>query len=148
MMKTLKSIFAFAIAVIVGRAGTEHHAAIEPRNQRPRLLSSAEITRVLVRACGNCHSNHTDWPWYSHVRRSPGGSHRTSAKAGRSWISPSGKHIRRGKSVTNWKPCADSYRRAGCHRASTLRFIQRQNSPKRIRKQSVLGRRSTRTAAR
>jgi hypothetical protein len=21
----------------------------------------------LVRACGNCHSNHTDWPWYSHV---------------------------------------------------------------------------------
>jgi heme-binding protein len=23
--------------------------------------------QVLVRACGNCHSNHTDWPWYSHV---------------------------------------------------------------------------------
>jgi Haem-binding domain len=22
---------------------------------------------VGLRACGNCHSNHTDWPWYSHV---------------------------------------------------------------------------------
>src|ERR1700736_4846747 len=68
MMKVLKSMFALAaIAVIVGQTGTEYDAAIEARNQVPRLLSNPEITGVLVRACGNCHSNHTDWPWYSHV---------------------------------------------------------------------------------
>lgn len=37
------------------------------RNQVPRLLSNPEMPGVLVRACGNSHSNHTDWPWYSHV---------------------------------------------------------------------------------
>jgi hypothetical protein len=68
MMKALKSMFASAaIAVIVGQTGTEYDAAIEARNQVPLLLSNPEITGVLVRACGNCHSNHTDWPWYSHV---------------------------------------------------------------------------------
>jgi Haem-binding domain len=68
MMKALKSMFALAtIAVIVGQTGSEYHAAIEPRNQVPRFLSNPEIRRVLVPACGNCHSNHTDWPWYSQV---------------------------------------------------------------------------------
>ena len=67
-MKALKSMFALAtIAVIVGQTGSEYHAAIEPRNPVPRLLSNPEIRRVLVPACGDCHSNHTDWPWYSQV---------------------------------------------------------------------------------
>ncbi len=30
-------------------------------------MFNSEPARVLVRACGNCHSNRTDWPWYSHV---------------------------------------------------------------------------------
>jgi hypothetical protein len=67
-MKTLKLIFALAaVAVIVGQAATEHHAALAPKNQRLAPLSNPETARVLVRACGNCHSDHTDWPWYSHV---------------------------------------------------------------------------------
>jgi hypothetical protein len=68
MMKTLKSIVALvAVAVIVGQLGTEQRAGIEPRNRGPRLSSNSKPAQVLVRACGNCHSNHTDWPWYSHV---------------------------------------------------------------------------------
>jgi hypothetical protein len=35
------------------------------------LLPGADIppsvTGVFARACGNCHSEKTDWPWYSHV---------------------------------------------------------------------------------
>jgi hypothetical protein len=35
------------------------------------LLQSArldqEATATLDRACGNCHSNRTDWPWYGRV---------------------------------------------------------------------------------
>ena|SRR6202163_507325 len=68
MMRTLKSIAPLvAVAVIVGQVGTEHRAAVEPRNRGLRLSSNSEPLQVLVRACGNCHSNHTDWPWYSHV---------------------------------------------------------------------------------
>jgi Haem-binding domain len=68
MTRTLKSIVALvAVAVIVGQAGTEQRAGIEPRNRGLPLLLNSEATRVLVRACGNCHSNRTDWPWYSHV---------------------------------------------------------------------------------
>jgi hypothetical protein len=67
-MRTLKSILALAaVAVIVGQVGNEQRAALEPRNQGLPLLSNSEPARVLMRACGNCHSNHTDWPWYGHV---------------------------------------------------------------------------------
>jgi hypothetical protein len=51
----------------VGHNGTEQRVPIEPRNQGLPLLLNPETPRVLVRACGNCHSNHTDWPWYGHV---------------------------------------------------------------------------------
>ena len=68
MMRMLKSILALAaVAVIVGQVATEQRAAIELRNQGLPLLSNSESAQVLVRACGNCHSNRTDWPWYSHV---------------------------------------------------------------------------------
>jgi hypothetical protein len=68
MMRTLKSIAAFvAVAVIVEPLGTERRAGIEPRNRGLRPSPNSEPAQVLSRACGNCHSNHTDWPWYSHV---------------------------------------------------------------------------------
>ena len=56
-----------AVAIIVGQVETVQRAASQPRNQELPLLFNSEPARVLVRACGNCHSNHTDWPWYSHV---------------------------------------------------------------------------------
>jgi Haem-binding domain len=68
MTKTLKSLFALAaVAVIVGQMEPQQRPAIERRNQGLPLLFNSEPAHVLVRACGNCHSNHTDWPWYSHV---------------------------------------------------------------------------------
>jgi hypothetical protein len=27
----------------------------------------ADIQRIFARACQDCHSNNTDWPWYSHI---------------------------------------------------------------------------------
>src|SRR4029077_2097745 len=32
-------------------------------------LRESEAGKVLAQACGNCHSNQTEWPWYSHVAR-------------------------------------------------------------------------------
>src|ERR1700757_389145 len=68
MNRTLKSLFALAaVAVIVGQMEPQQPAGVKGRNQGlPRLFNS-EPAHALVRACGNCHSNHTDWPWYSHV---------------------------------------------------------------------------------
>lgn len=31
------------------------------------LQASPEVEQVLRRACYDCHSNETRWPWYSHV---------------------------------------------------------------------------------
>jgi hypothetical protein len=68
MARTLKSIAALiAVAAIVVQVRTQQRAAIEPRNRGLRLSPNSEPPQVLVRACGNCHSNQTDWPWYSHV---------------------------------------------------------------------------------
>jgi hypothetical protein len=67
-MRTLKSIVALAaVAAIAGRVGSEQRADITQKNRGLRLGSNSQPTQILVRACGNCHSNHTDWPWYSHV---------------------------------------------------------------------------------
>lgn len=67
-MRKLTSIVALAgVAVIVGLVGSEHHAAIAAGNQRLPLAWDAEPRRVLARACADCHSDHTDWPWYSRV---------------------------------------------------------------------------------
>ena len=31
------------------------------------LIAPAGVESVLERSCADCHSNHTAWPWYSHV---------------------------------------------------------------------------------
>jgi Haem-binding domain len=68
MMRTLKSIVAVvAIAVIVGQVGTGQRAGITPKDRGLQLSSNSAPAQILLKACGNCHSNHTDWPWYSHV---------------------------------------------------------------------------------
>jgi hypothetical protein len=44
-----------------GRGHTNPPVSQEPRWDRPRTRALA------VRACFDCHSNETVWPWYSHV---------------------------------------------------------------------------------
>jgi len=97
---------------------------------------------VLVRACGNCHSNHTEWPWYSHVAPVSWwiAQH---VREGREKLDFSGwEKYRHGKSATNWSPCADSYRRARCPRGRTPQCMQRRNLLKAIRKLCVPGERT------
>jgi hypothetical protein len=93
---------------------------------------------VGLRACGNCHSNHTDWLWYSHVAPVSWwiAQH---VREGREKLDFSDWEDIHGKSVTNWIPCADSYRRAGCRHGCAPQCIQRRNLLKKIRKQSVPG---------
>jgi heme-binding protein len=49
----------------------------QPRQTNPPVVPSRSLTAhvhvpegihsALMRACGDCHSNQTRWPWYSHI---------------------------------------------------------------------------------
>jgi mono/diheme cytochrome c family protein len=54
--------FALALQLVpYGRNHTNPHVIAEPQWDAPQ-------TRVLfMRACGDCHSNETQWPWYSNI---------------------------------------------------------------------------------
>lgn len=49
----------------------------QPRRSNPRVEPSKslnahisvpdEVLGALIRSCGDCHTNRTRWPWYSHV---------------------------------------------------------------------------------
>ncbi len=37
------------------------------RSLQANVAVPATVTPILERSCGDCHSNQTVWPWYSHV---------------------------------------------------------------------------------
>ena len=51
------------IATVVGYSSdhTNPPVVMEPK------WSSPEVRQLAVRACYDCHSNETNWPWYSHI---------------------------------------------------------------------------------
>jgi hypothetical protein len=61
-----------AVIVIVAFAGAQ---AVRPARTNPpspagaSLLAKAppDVARILERACRDCHSNDTRWPWYSNI---------------------------------------------------------------------------------
>jgi hypothetical protein len=62
---------------VAGAAGFVAIQFIEPRPANPPVDPAytletvesvpADVSRILNRSCGDCHSNTTSWPWYSHV---------------------------------------------------------------------------------
>jgi len=82
VMRKLKLMVALAVAaMIVGQGTARRVASVLKTNGTPVSLN-VEPPQVLLRACGDCHSNHTGWPWYSHVPAVSG------------WIA---KHVREGR---------------------------------------------------
>jgi mono/diheme cytochrome c family protein len=65
-VKTKIAITAFILLIAIqlipfGKDHTNPQVIAEPEWDSPQ-------TRTLfMRACGDCHSNETEWPWYSHV---------------------------------------------------------------------------------
>ena len=71
-MRMLPSIIiSVALVLVVGlsrsrdRVNQASAMAHDLRDAEP--LRESEAGKVLVQACGNCHSSQTEWPWYSHV---------------------------------------------------------------------------------
>ena len=74
-MRTARRLFLSALGAVltIGAGGLALHPSGGMRQERTwsPLLEGAEIDpgtlSILERACQNCHSERTQWPWYSHV---------------------------------------------------------------------------------
>jgi len=71
MMKVLRwAGIIFAIVFIgmqfIGPAKT-NSTIDETRTIQTRTNMTPEVAAILERSCGDCHSNKTNWPWYSNV---------------------------------------------------------------------------------
>ena len=74
MSTRLKVLKWFAIAIVALlvvlqfiRPAKTNPATIEAQTLAAHVQVSAPVDAILDRACRDCHSNDTRWPWYSHV---------------------------------------------------------------------------------
>lgn len=102
-MPRIKKVFAVSgVAIGIGLAviqlvpyGRDH--ANPPTVVEPSW-DQASTRALAVRACFDCHSNQTTWPWYSHV-------------APFSWIVQS--HVDEGREALNFSDWSRTYEEAG-----------------------------------
>lgn len=68
-MKNLvkKSIIVAGVVVVGIQFLPIGHARSNPPITSEITWSSAETRDLFMRACGDCHSNETRWPWYTNV---------------------------------------------------------------------------------
>jgi len=82
--KTLRAAALGLLAMGVGATAFRAEHAGRPGPQRP-LLGGAQIDpqslAIVERACQNCHSERTEWPWYSRVPPASWMVHRDVEKA-------------------------------------------------------------------
>jgi hypothetical protein len=72
LKKRLGSILLSGIALLTVCSAVVHPfgAIKSQRSDKPLLLDSTfspEVVRTIERSCQNCHSEKTEWPWYSYV---------------------------------------------------------------------------------
>lgn len=71
MMKMMKvastAAIAGAIAIQFVRPARTNPVTVPERTLTAHVGVSREVAAVLDRACRDCHSNDTRWPWYSNV---------------------------------------------------------------------------------
>ncbi|HVB79794.1 MAG TPA: heme-binding domain-containing protein [Candidatus Binataceae bacterium] len=62
----LATLIAFGVAVLAAQLITVERVN-PPTSLGSPLAPPAQIEALLTRACYDCHSNQTRWPWYSHI---------------------------------------------------------------------------------
>ena len=71
MLKVLKAVSALLLLLLVGAQFVRPERVNPPAAAGQSLEEHARVTPevagVLKRSCMDCHSNRTDWPWYSNV---------------------------------------------------------------------------------
>jgi len=71
MMKAMKSIATASLVLFVAaqfvRPAKTNPVSDEYRAIQSHVQMTPEVSAILSRACYDCHSNATEWPWYSRV---------------------------------------------------------------------------------
>jgi hypothetical protein len=71
MRKVLKAVSALILLLLAGaqlvRPARVNPPAAPGQSLEEHARVSPEVAGVLNRSCMDCHSNRTDWPWYSNV---------------------------------------------------------------------------------
>ena len=71
-MRVFLKVCSVAIALLALASAFVHpYGSVKSQRSAAPLLTSAEanpeITQIFERSCQNCHSERTEWPWYSYV---------------------------------------------------------------------------------
>ncbi|NPA30117.1 MAG: heme-binding domain-containing protein [Epsilonproteobacteria bacterium] len=57
----------FFLILIVGMQLIPVEMTNPQSDPKLEIKAPADVQAIFVRSCYDCHSNHTKWPWYSHV---------------------------------------------------------------------------------
>lgn len=65
--KVLLALVAFLVAIQFMQPRRTNPPVIPSKSLQAHVQVPGEVQGILNRACDNCHSNGTTWPWYGHV---------------------------------------------------------------------------------
>jgi hypothetical protein len=65
-MKIVKYVLIGIVVLLLGGQAIRP-AKTNPPASRPYEIGDAHVESILRRACFDCHSNETRWPWYSEI---------------------------------------------------------------------------------
>jgi hypothetical protein len=66
-MSVGKMLGLFFLVLIVGMQLIPVEMTNPQSDPKLEIKAPADVQAIFVRSCYDCHSNHTNWPWYSHV---------------------------------------------------------------------------------
>jgi hypothetical protein len=65
--KVLLALVSFLVAIQFVQPRRTNPPVIPSRSLGAHVQVPGEVQAILNRACANCHSSHTSWPWYGHI---------------------------------------------------------------------------------
>jgi len=65
--KVLIALVVFLVLIQIFQPRRSNPPAVPSRSLAAHVPVPEDVYSDLIRSCGDCHSNQTDWPWYSHV---------------------------------------------------------------------------------
>jgi len=71
-MRLILNLAVVAMALLTISSAIIHpYGTVKDTRSGAPLFTGAEahsdVTRIFERSCGNCHSDRTEWPWYSYI---------------------------------------------------------------------------------
>src|ERR1051325_5848024 len=68
MKKILLILIVILILIQFIRPAKNIHAQPQPADISTIYTVPADVDTILVKACNDCHSNNTRYPWYNHIQ--------------------------------------------------------------------------------